>query len=123
MDSQFIETPTTLFYTEHQTASKTNPMIKKDIVKFDTEKLTFLLRKNGHLGEANVTGIDLTPMETNGIASDYFRIDSPVRTPLFCIRIAIFGIFFTRRMGSKMSASFLTGRCGEPVWQDGIWPI
>ena len=45
------------------------------IVKLDTEKLTFPLRKNGHLGDAIVTGAELTPKETNGIASDFYLAD------------------------------------------------
>ncbi len=38
----------------------------------DTELLTSVLRDNGHLGDATVVAVELTPLVTNGIGSEFY---------------------------------------------------
>lgn len=41
----------------------------------DTAALTSLFKKNGHLGDGQVTSAELTPIKTIGIASEFFLLD------------------------------------------------
>ena len=38
----------------------------------DAELLTSVLRDNGHLGDATVVAVELTPLVTNGIGSEFY---------------------------------------------------
>ena len=41
----------------------------------DTELLTSVLRKNGYLDDAIVQSVELTPLETNGIGSEFYTAE------------------------------------------------